>query len=146
MPTELGEPYSPLWRGKYPHMLEEDRPVWTQFLIENPTLFERIYYDVCIGGVYPGPEYGDEKMRHMFYYNTAKRIDALGETKDEAWIIEVATRPGMRASGQLLNYFALWFEDPKIQKPAKMVLVCRSLDSDLERAMKINGVLVRYVI
>ena len=143
MPTNLGNPYSPLWRGIYPHMLPEDRPIWSRFLDQNAHLFERVYYDVRIGGVYPGPELGDENMRKMYYDVTAKRIDALGELKDEIWIIEVAARPGLRATGQLQTYLALWFEDQKIIKPAKPVLVCQSLDEDLERALKFYGVLVR---
>lgn len=146
MPTDLGQPYSPLWRGSYPHMLEADKPVWSLFLERNLTLFERVYYDVRVGGVYPGPEYGDEKMRLMFYQNTAKRIDALGEMKDELWLIEVADRPGLRATGQLQTYVALWFEDPKIPKPIKPVLVCRSIDEDLARSLNFYGVLLRLTV
>ena len=146
MPTELGQEFSPLWRGRYPHMLEADYPVWTLFLDRNPALFERIYYDVRIGGVYPVPEIGDEIMRKMYYDVSAKRIDALGEMKDEIWIIEVADRPGLRAVGQLQTYVALWFDDPKIMKPVKPVLVCRSIDADLERSLAFYGVLLRYVI
>jgi len=146
MPTELGEPYLQSWRGRYPHMLPEDKPVWDLFLDRNPNLFEKIYYDVRIGGVMPGPEIGDEKMRLMFWQNTAKRIDAVGELKNEVWIIEVATRPGLRAMGQLLTYYPLWFEDPKIIKPTKAVLVCQSIDEDLRRALEYNGVLLRYAL
>lgn len=134
------------WRGKYPHMLDVDRPVWDLFLDRNPELFQRLYYDVRVGGVTAAPEYGDEKMRKMFYDNTAKRIDALGELEKEIWIIEVADRPGLRAIGQLTTYMALWFEDPKIPKPAKAVLVCRSVDSDFERALNFYGVLLRLTI
>jgi hypothetical protein len=134
------------WRGHYPHMLKEDWPVWDQFLNQNPNLFERVYYDVRIGGVMAPKEIGDEKMRLMFWQNTAKRIDALGELKDELWLIEVAERPGLRAIGQLQTYVVLWFDDPKINKPIKPVLVCRSLDADLERTMNAYGVLLRYVI
>jgi len=146
MPTTLGEAYTPLWRGRYPHMLEEDHPVWEKFLLQNLEFFERVYYDVRVGGVYPGPEYGDEKMRLMFYQNTAKRIDALGETKEEVWIIEVGLRPGLRAMGQLLTYRTLWYEDPKILKPVKAVLVAQAIDEDLQRALELNGVLVRFAI
>ena len=146
MPTELGQPYLQSWRGHYPHMLAADWPVWDLFLDRNPNLFERIYYDVRIGGVTPGPEIGDEKMRLMYWQNTAKRIDALGELKDEIWIIEVADRPGLRASGQLRVYWNLWFEDPKIHKPAKAVLVCRSVDEDLMRALEYDGVLLRFAV
>ena len=143
MPTDLGQPFSPLWRGTYPHMLPEDRPIWNSFLDKNVALFERIYYDVRVGGVYPGPEFGEEKMRKMFYDNTAKRIDALGETKDEVWIIEVASRPGLRATGQLLTYLALWWDDPKINKPVKPILVAEHVDEDLQKALTLYGVLVR---
>lgn len=146
MPTTLGNEYSPLWRGNYPHMLEEDRPVWERFLNQYANLFERIYYDVRVGGVYPGPEYGDKKMRRSFYEVTAKRIDALGELRDEIWIMEVALHPGLRATGQLLTYRALWFDDIKILKPAKAVLVATSVDDDLRRALEINGVLVRFAV
>jgi len=146
MPTDLGQPYQQSWRGNYPHMLDTDVPVWELFLDRNPNLFERIYYDVRIGGVYPGPEYGEEKMRKMFWQTTAKRIDALGEMKDEIWIIEVAAAPGLRATGQLQTYMALWWEDPKILKPVKAVLVCRSIDKDLERALEFYGVLLRYAV
>lgn len=146
MPTELGEPFSPLWRGTYPHMLKEDSPVWERFLTQNPTLFERLYYDIKVGGVFPGEEFGSEKMRKMFYDNTAKRMDVLGELKDEVWIIEVASRPGLRAVGQLQTYLALWFQDPKIHKTVKPVLVCVAIDSDLEAALGFYGVLVRYSI
>jgi len=146
MPTELGIPYTPLWRGRYPHMLDEDRPVWERFLQQNLELFERVYYDVRVGGIYPGPEYGDEKMRRMYYDVTAKRIDAIGELKEEIWIIEVAVRPGLRATGQLLSYIKLWFDDPKILKPAKGVLVVQALDEDLKGVLETYGMLVRYVI
>lgn len=146
MPTDLGQPYQQSWRGKYPHMLDVDKPVWDLFLDRNPNLFQRLYYDVRLGGVYPGPEYGDEKMRKMFYDNTAKRMDALGELEEEIWIIEVATRPGLRAIGQLQTYLALWFADPKITKPAKPVLVCQFIDEDLAKAMEFYGVLLRYSV
>lgn len=146
MPTELGIAYTPLWRGRYPHMLDEDRPVWERFLQQNLELFERVYYDVRVGGVYPGPEYGDEKMRRMYYDVTAKRIDVVGELKEEIWIIEVAVRPGLRATGQLLSYIKLWFDDPKILKPAKGVLVVQALDEDLKGVLETYGMLVRYVI
>ena len=146
MPTTLGDEFLPTWRGKYPAMLPEDHPIWDKFLDKNASLFDRIYYNVRVGGIYPPEEYGDEKMRKSFYEVTAKRIDALCELKNELWIVEVASRPGLRATGQLLTYLALWLDDIRIQKPVKMVLVANSIDEDLRRALQINGVLVRLVI
>ena len=146
MPTTLGEPYSPLWRGSYPHMLKEDYAVWEAFLRQNINLFERIYYDVRVGGVVATDPTLTPAEIKMFYDNTAKRMDAIGETKNELWLIEVADHPGLRAIGQLTTYIALWAEDPKINKPYKGVLVCRSIDADLDRAMKIYGMLVQYAV
>lgn len=140
MPTKLGEPVSPLWRGRYPAMLEEDVPVWNQFLDKNMHLFERVYYNVRVGGIVSIEPGLDEKMRDMYYNVSAKRMDALAELKDEVWIVEVAFKPGLRAIGQLQTYFALWHDDPKINKPAVPVLVAVSVDSDLQRSMNIYGI------
>jgi len=146
MPTTLGQEYSPLWRGKYPHMLKEDYPVWEHFLDRNANLFERVFYDVRVGGVWENDPSLTEQDKKMFFDVTAKRIDVVGELKEETWIIEVASKPGLRATGQMLTYLALWLEDPKIIKPAKAVLVADAVDNDLKRALEIYGVLVRYPV
>lgn len=143
MPTMLGDPYSPLWRGSYPHMLPEDRPIWNMALDRDAHLFERLYYDVRVGGIWPdGPAYS-EKDKLMYFNVTAKRIDAVAELKDEVWIIEVAVKPGLRATGQLMTYMALWFDDPKINKKAVGVLVAMAIDSDLQRTLDIYGMRAR---
>jgi len=146
MPTMLGEPYSPTWRGKYPHMLQEDYPIWELFLTKHTTLFERVYYDVRVGGVMSEDPTISEKDKLMFYNVTAKRVDVVAELKEEVWIIEVASHPGLRAMGQVMTYFTLWYKEPKIDKPAKAVLVANVVDADLMEAMRINGVLVRLTI
>lgn len=146
MPTKLGNPYSPLWRGSYPHMLKEDWPVWDLYLQRNAAQFQRIYYDVCVGGVWAEGPNVTEADQKMFFQNTAKRIDALGEMEKELWLIEVASRPGLRAVGQLQTYVALWLADPQIHKPFKAVLVCNSIDADLQKAIEFYGMLVRYVV
>lgn len=143
MPTYLGEPFSPLYRGKYPHMLPEDVPVWNDFLDGNAHLFERVYYDVCVGGVWPDDPNINEALRFSYFKSTAKRIDALAELSNEVWIVEVANAPGLRAVGQLATYGALWLADPKINKPAFMTLVARSVDEDLKRALWVYGVRLR---
>jgi hypothetical protein len=146
MPTKLGEPYSPLWRGKYPQMLPEDMPVWTKFLDQNPTLFEKIYYNVRVGGIVIEDPAIDQKYKEAYYNVTAKRIDALCELKDEIWIVEVAVSQKQRAVGQLLSYLFLWYEDPVIPKKAVGVFVTQATDSDLERVLNFYGMRTRVVI
>jgi len=145
MPTQLGQPFSPLWRGKYPHMLPEDVPVWERFLSSNPALFQRLYYDVRVGGVSPSGEDVSPQMKRMYFDVTAKRIDVLAELDKELWLIEVASRPGLRAIGQLQTYLALWFQDPAIDKPVVPVLLCLAVDSDLKAALDFYGMRLRLV-
>ena len=137
MPTDLGTPYSPAWRGRYPHMLRPDYPVWERFLDTHGDRIVNLYYDVRVGdgGVTNG-EY-DEKMAAMYRAVTAKRLDALVEFQDEVWLVEVADGPGLRAVGQLATYVALYAEDPKIPKPTIPVLVCDSLDRDFKATLRL---------
>lgn len=131
MPTTLGNPFSVDWRGKPPHMLPPDYPVWYAFLEKYGSIFTALYYDCFVGGPHLTPEEEKDPMKRMWRANTVKRIDALAELEGEIWIIEVATYPGPRSLGQLMTYQALWLEDPKIMKPEKMCLVCGGIDTDI---------------
>lgn len=126
-------------------MLAEDVPVWYRFLDTWGFLFNKLYYDVLVGGVYLSQAAKQDPMWRMWRQTTAKRIDALAETSDAVWIIEVADRPGLRALGQIQVYRSLWLEDPAIPKPEVMVLVCQTLDTDLGAAAAQNGVQI-YVM
>lgn len=145
MPTELGKPFSIDWRGRPPHMLDQDIPVWYRFLDRYGPKFVNLYYDSFVGG----PWYSQEKLSDPLFFMwralNAKRIDAVGETQDEAWLIEVSTAPGLRAVGQLQVYSKLWHEDPKIDKPVVLVLVCTEVDPDLLSAAASFGIQT-YVI
>ncbi|MBS3920017.1 MAG: hypothetical protein KG012_14155 [Deltaproteobacteria bacterium] len=136
MPTDLGRPYEITWRGEPQQMLPPDIPLWHLFLDRFASNFERFYYNVRVGGPDLTNVVADEAMKKMWYASTAKRIDAIGEKKSELWIIEVASSPYLRAVGQCLSYKFLWEEDPKIDKPAKMVLLCPYIDSDLQRILE----------
>lgn len=131
MPTTLGQPFTLTWRGDPPHMLKEDVPVWYRFLDKYKGLFINLYYDCLLGGPTLSPEQEKDPYQRMYRYNTSKRADVIAELVDSVWIIEVTTRPGLRAVGQLQVYRSLWIEDPKILKPEAMVLVVESLDQDL---------------
>lgn len=136
MPTELGQFYPPSWRGRYPHMLDEDIPIWNRYLDLFGYQFQRIYYDVRVGGPDPGIFGDDVTYGTMWYQLNAKRIDALAEKDNDLWLIEVSVRPGLRAVGQLLTYMSLWATDPKILKPVIPYLVCQQLDPDLAFVLK----------
>lgn len=136
MPTELGSPFEITWRGDPQQMLPPDVPLWHLFLDRFAWKFERFFYNVRVGGPDISKIKGDAALAKMWYANTAKRIDAIGETKKDLWIIEVASSPYLRAVGQCLSYKFLWELDPKIEKQARMVLLCYFLDADLKAVLK----------
>lgn len=131
MPTLLGRKYACDWRGKPPHMLAPDIPVWYRFLDEWAEHFVTLYYDCLLGGPELDPIKDEDKMEYMWRALTSKRADAIAETRNEVWIIEVSAYPGMRALGQLITYQTLWRQDAKINKPDKMVLVADQVDQDV---------------
>ncbi len=144
MPTTLGRPYTVNWRGKPPHMLFPDIPVWFSWLAKYGQFIDKLYYDCLIGGPWFPEGAEPDKFRRQWAYNISKRIDAIAEMEDEVWIIEVSASPGLRAIGQLLTYWALWQEDVKIHKPEKLVLVCSAVDRDLLACAAKYGI-VTYV-
>lgn len=131
MPTRLGKNYSIMWRGNPPHMLDSDIPVWYRFLEVYGHLFQKLWYDVSVGG----PNYTEKELqdplKRMWYLNLAKRLDAVAELRTETWLIEVSSDPGLRAIGQLQSYQILWNMDPKVRKPEKLVLVAGTIENDL---------------
>lgn len=121
-------------------MLEADVPLWHLFLDRFSEWFERFYYNVKVGGADPTKVPGAPVFAKQWYDVTAKRIDAIGERKNDIWIIEVASSPFLRAVGQCLSYKLLWEQDPQIRKAARMVLVSYGLDVDLKYVLKHYGV------
>ena len=145
MPTSLGKKYSIDWRGRPPHMLRQDVPVWYRFLEKWGFLFINLYYDCLLGGPTLTPEEEADPMKRMWRATNSKRADAIAETENEVWIIEVAEGPGLRAIGQLMVYLSLWVEDAKIMKPERKVLVCRKIDQDMFAAAAQSGIAI-YVM
>jgi hypothetical protein len=135
MPTDLGKPFLTTWRGDPEQMLPSDVPLWHAYLDRHANDFIQFYYNVRVGGPDVSKLEGDETIKRMWYLNTAKRIDVIAEKHDRLWIIEVASSPYLRAVGQCLSYLYLWNQDPKIDKPAEMILLCYYLDSDLEKVL-----------
>jgi hypothetical protein len=145
MPTTLGPRFSVEWRGRPPHLLFPDIPVWYRWLDRYGEFINNLYYDCLVGGPWFPEGAAPDKFELQYAYNTSKRIDAIAETDTEVWLIEIATAPGLRAVGQLMTYWALWLEDPKINKPEKLVLVCASVDTDLLACAAKYGIMI-YVM
>jgi len=145
MPTTLGRTYDVDWRGSPPHMLAPDVPVWHRWLDRYASFITWMYYDCLLGGPFLSPEQEKDPFQRMWRFNTSKRADAIIETATEVLIVEVASYPGLRAVGQLQVYQTLWIEDPKIDKPERLVLVAERIDADLGAACGKFGIQV-YLI
>ncbi|MCG2739790.1 MAG: hypothetical protein L6300_06080 [Syntrophaceae bacterium] len=145
MPTTLRYPFSIDWRGNPPHMLKPDVPVWYRFLETWKDEIKALYYDCLLGGPYLTQQEEMDPIKKSWRYSTSKRPDAIIETENEVWIVEVSANPGLRALGQCMAYLALWVEDPKIIKPEKAVLIVETLDTDLGAACGRMGVMVFVV-
>ena len=126
-------------------MLPPDIPVWYRFLEKWGHEIEKLYYDCLLGGPFLTPEELQDPIKKSWQYDNSKRPDAIAETKNEVWIIEVSANPGLRAMGQVVAYQTLWQEDPKIEKLDRMVLVVETLDTDLGAAIAKHGGLI-YVV
>ena len=140
MPTTLGRPFSIDWKGRPPHMLREDVPVWYRFLNVYGHKFLKLYYDSLLGGIFLSKAEENDVFLRSWRVNTAKRADAIAERKEQVWIIEVADYPGLRAIGQLQVYRAAWLRDPVIKKPERLLLVSERIDEDLLDACAMHGI------
>lgn len=131
VPTILGPKYTTDWRGKPPHMLAPDIPVWYRFLDKWKEKFLTLYYDSLLGAPELSAEEENDSMKVMWRALTSKRSDVIAVLKDEIWIIEVTDYAGMRTLGQLLTYHTLWVQNPPIDKPEKLILVATAVDPNL---------------
>ena len=145
MPTTLKRPFALDWRGRPPHMLEPDIPVWWRFLETWGHEFEKLWYDCLLGGPFLTEEEERDPIKKSWRYVNSKRPDAIAELENEVWIIEVSANPGLRALGQTVAYQTLWQEDPKIEKLDRAVLVVETLDTDLGAAAARMGTLIFVV-
>lgn len=145
MPTILGPKYSTDWRGKPPHMLKVDIPVWYRFLEKFGNRFKGLWYDSLLGTPVLPPEEEKDPMKKMWRALTSKRSDAIAELENEVWIIEVTDYIGMRALGQLLVYHSLWLEDPPIKKPIKLIVVATAVDHNLIAPLKTYNITTHLV-
>lgn len=127
-----GKLYSVSWRGRPPHMLEQDLPTWEVFRQKYGSKFRGFYYDVRLSWHITEVPAMPTMMLKFYFSSFTKRIDAVGVTDREYWIIEVATQPHLRAIGQVITYKTLWDEVSTLRDmPAIMVIVGSRIDPDI---------------
>lgn len=131
MPTTLGEPHPITYRGKYPHLLPEDYPVWESFLRDHAHDYSRFYYDARLGGPTYPTEPAADKWTLLWSLLKPFRPDVIADTPDGWTIIEITAHAGVRALGQIVLYDALWRRAPIDTRPAITALLCYNIDPDI---------------
>ena len=129
----------------YPHMLPDERVIWHRFYTPRIKDFLSVNYDVHVGeGMIPPPGL-PEWIQNVIAATSQKRIDAVAETLNNIWIVEVKSRAGMSAVGQLLAYEILYFKKFSPSKSLQKVLVCERIAADLDTVFEQYGIKIFVV-
>ena len=127
----MGDGRLPNIMPHYPHMMAEDREVWTKFLEGHEFEIDRVWYDVHCGLGLPAKP-GASTMEHKISQGvTRKRIDVVCTVKDEIWIIEIKPHANMGALGQIITYKKLFTEEYSTPYKIIPVLLAWTIDMDI---------------
>jgi len=132
-------------RARYPHLLSKDVPIWERWLDLHGDAFETIEYDVRVGdGRDPGEAF-EPNIRDMALDLSRRRIDAVAHTPTEITVIEITTEAGLKALGQVTAYPILYRQTYNPTLPVRALLVCETLETDVEPALKQHNIAVDVV-
>lgn len=121
-------------------MLPKDKDTWTQFLEREIIIFEELWYDVHVGRPMVVPKGSPEYMIKVVSGVSRKRIDVVGSTDVELYIIEVKPHANMESVGQIVTYKRLFENEFAVTRMLKAMIVCKTADADILEIMEINGV------
>ena len=124
----------------FPHMLKDEVEIWKRFRQIDPIPFLKLDYDVHVGTLPSGLGPLTPEMESLARAIYRKRIDVVGETEDEVWIIEIKPRAGMSTLGQLISYEALYEKEFSPTKPIRLAVVCERTEQDMEDLLVQYGI------
>lgn len=133
------------FRGNYPHMAKLDAAVWTRFLDAHAAAFLGFYYDVALGGRRIEGLQLDAATLLGWQYNTALKIDAVGLTAEQAWIIEVRPDATVSTLGSALAYTLVAEREAAFPGQLVPVIVCETIQPDVDWCCQRLGVTVLKV-
>jgi len=131
----LGEGRKPAVMPNYPHMMTEDRDIWTKFLESKEFEIGEVWYDVhCGHGLPVKTDIGSMEYK-ISQGVTRKRIDVVCVVKKELWIIEVKPHANMGALGQIITYEKLFREEYTTPYKIIPVILCWTVDPDVKEIL-----------
>jgi len=117
--------------SNYPHMMAEDRDIWTKFLKVGEFVIGKVWYDVHVGLGLPVPGGIGSTEYKISQGVTRKRIDVICTVNNELWIIEIKPHANMGALGQIITYEKLFREEYTTQYKIVPVILCWTVDPDV---------------
>lgn len=140
--TVLGHSQKPIVMPHYPHLLPEDRRIWTVFLESEVVEISEVWYDVHVGQGVPLPAGASALEQRIRDGITRKRIDAICHVGDKYWVVEIKPRANMYALGQILTYVRLFSSEYAMVDEVVPVIICDEVDQDLLYLIEEFGVMV----
>lgn len=144
MPTTAGDAFLPDFRGRPPHMSEEDFAIWQRWWPFNRAGVTRMWFDVGLGMPDELPETPDAAGLGGWIRINQKRVDVVIDREGVIEIVELRAGATLNAVGRLLGYGLLWGDDPVVPGPVKLILVTDRRDAEVERLAVRSG--IRYVV
>jgi len=139
---ELGEAMNANVMANYPHMMAEDRDIWTKFLELGEFEIGKVWYDVHCGLGLPVPGGAGSTEYKISQGVTRKRIDVVCQVNDEIWIVEIKPHTNMKALGQIITYKKLFEEEYSVTYRIIPVILCWTIDPDIVPILKEFGIRV----
>lgn len=144
MALNLGPEFSPSWPGRPPRMSQEDYQIWLRWWPTVQHLALRMWFDVGLGAGRPIPEGTSTELTFMWERNNQKRADAIIETNDTIWLVELRDKASLNAIGRLEGYMDLLEQENPWGKPIVAHLVTNQEDRDVRASAEKRG--IRYVV
>ncbi len=128
-------------RPSYPHMSEADRSIWERFIVKYPDEFASVRYDFHVGD--PPPfntldEDGTDRNQDKLY---RKRIDVVGHTPTQDFVIEIKPSAGMSVVGQVKGYAWLYKEEKWSNVGVTPMIITDAMSTDTQRFCEREGVM-----
>ena len=127
-------------RLKYPHLKANETEIWSRFIEKYPDVLESVEYDVLVGKGADVEAEESEEMRKDIEYLTKKKIDVVGFTDNEIWVIEIRQRAGLDIVGKVVSYVELYRDIAPTDKALKGVLITDLKMPDVEELCQRFGI------
>ena len=127
-------------RARYPHMRASESEVWRAFLQQTELELTAVTYDLHLGiGIppIPGESPGITRLKEAV---TRKRVDAVAETAEDIWIMEIKERIGLSTLGQLLTYFDLYTQEYPQEKAVMLGAIGWRIEPDIQETFEMHAV------